>query len=406
MTILLLVSLLFGTVVSIPLAAGVNIYMHDIVVFVLVGVAAFSVFGRRRLVKPKLIGPIVAFAAAALLSLLVNWGRFAPRETAQAGLYLLRWILYAGVYASIVQTPISAPFLVTGLFWTGTAFSALGLVQFFLYSDLRNLWYLGWDPHYWRLFSTFLDPNYAGMMITLTIFLGFHFNKNSGTIINDTHVRVKFDTSENIMRIVAFGVNLVALYLTYSRASYLAFAVGFGIWVALEKKKLAGLLLMFFIGAVFIVPRPGGETLRLGRVDSTISRLENWQEAIGLFQTSPIIGHGFNTLRVLERQHSDGVGEGEAAPISRAAAGVDNSILFLLVTTGVVGLVSYGWLALSSVTLVGLRKPYKPIFWALFASTLVHSMFTNTLFYPWVMLWWWIFIGAEESSSTKENEEN
>ena len=49
----------------------------------------------------------------------------------------------------------------------------------FVYPDLRNLWYLGWDPHYYRVFATLLDPNYVGILLVLTIFVWIYIWVNN-----------------------------------------------------------------------------------------------------------------------------------------------------------------------------------------------------------------------------------
>lgn len=348
-------SLLFGQVGGITLAPGIVLYAHDVVLLVLLLVRLWNT---KHFIKPKLFLPIVLFSVVGLLSLFFALFRFAPWQVGQGSLYLLRWIAYASVYMILAQETTLGLFFLRGLFFTGSAFSVLGLLQYILYPNLRNLWYLGWDPHYYRLFSTFLDPNYAGLFIVLTILLGLHINKKLWP------VQI---------------INLFALYLTYSRGSYLAFISGSIVWIVMTKqwKWFWGLLL--FISLIFL-PKPGGDTLRLTRTDSTISRIENWREAGKLFMKAPVFGSGFNTLRFIKGN-----------PNSHAAGGVDNSFLFLFVTTGIVGLASYSWLLWS------MRSP-SPLYWAAMTATLVHSMFTNSLFYPWILLWWWIIAGTLRSS--------
>lgn len=348
---LFFVSLLFGQLGGIPIAPGVVIYAHDVVLFVLLCVQFWN---PKHFIKPKLLRPIILFSAVGLVSLLFALFRFPLWQVAQGSLYLIRWMFYALAYVLVVQQPGRGDFFMRGLFFTGSTFSVLGIFQYVLYPNLRNLWYLGWDPHQYRLFSTFLDPNYAGLFIALTIFLGLLINKKLWPIQI---------------------INLFALYLTYSRGSYLAFTAGIVIWIVMHKqwKWFFGLVLFVLL---LLLPTPGGDTLKLTRMDSTIARIENWQESMTRFGQSPIIGHGFNTLRFTSGD-----------PTSHAAGGVDNSILFLLVTSGIMGTASYIWLLWS------MRSP-SPLYWAAMATTLVHCMFTNSLFYPWILLWWFIIAGT------------
>lgn len=384
--IILLITLVFGQLSAFVPTPGVVIYLHDIV---LVALLCVGFVRKKPWRKPALFWPIVSFIVIGLVSLQINFTRFTPWQIGQGSLYLVRWIAYALLYVLIVQQSGLRIFLLSGLYVTGSVFSFLGLIQFALYPSLRNLSYLGWDPHYFRLFSTFLDPNYAGIFITLTIFLGLSIHHQVKSDTSRMHEHGRYDISfREVLWWVALVVNATALYLTYSRGGYLAFVVGFAVWTLIQKKKLFSWLFICFIAAIVIIPRPGGETLRLDRMDSTIARLENWQEAVSFFQKSPIIGHGFNTVRFLPRLN-EMVKPGD--PVSHAAAGVDNSFLFLLVTSGVAGLGVYLWLLWTSV-----RKS-APIGVVLVVALVVHALFVNSLFYPWIMLWFWMYWGAVES---------
>ena len=55
---------------------------------------------------------------------------------------------------------------------SGSLIVLLGFIQLMFYPALRNLYYLGWDEHLYRMFSTFLDPNFAGAFFVLfTLFV-------------------------------------------------------------------------------------------------------------------------------------------------------------------------------------------------------------------------------------------
>jgi hypothetical protein len=367
---ILFISLLFGQVGAFMPAPGVAFYAHDVVVCILLAIGVVHMLKKRRLIVPRLFWPIVSFGIVGSVSLLFVLLRFAPWQVGQGSLYLVRWIFYSLVYMGVVQMPTMSAFLLRGLYITGSAFSVIGLLQYVLYPNLRNLWYLGWDPHYYRLFGTFLDPNFAGLFILLTFLLGC--------------VRPVFGK----WRWVAQGINLVALYLTYSRGSYVAILVAGLVWIAVSKRWNILWYLMAAVALIILIPRPGGDTLRLLRVDSTVSRVNNWQDTLQLIQRSPIVGHGFNTLRFIERK---GILQRPGDPLSRAAAGVDNSFLFLLATTGVIGLGIYCWLLWKG------RGMTRASHAAILAAIVVHSQFINSLFYPWIMLWIWIYLGATEN---------
>ena len=88
--------------------------------------------------------------------------------------------------------------------------------------------------------------------------------------------------------------------------------------------------------------------------------------------------------------------------MTHAGAGTDNSFLFVLVTTGIIGLVSYIYL-LFSILKSMFRKITKKnnLAYITFSSciaVIVGSFTINALFYQFVMLWLWILIGITESS--------
>ncbi len=366
--------MLLGQIGGFMPVGGVVVYLHDVVVFVLLVTGLVRVLVKKKFVNPRLLWPIISFGAIALISLLLALLQFTPAQVGQGSLYLVRWVGYALIYILIVQAPAKGKFLLRGLYITGSIFSLVGLVQYILYPNLRNLWYLGWDPHFFRLFSTFLDPNFAGLFIVLTFLLGC--------------TRLVPASWTWILQ----GINLLALYLTYSRGSYLAILAAGLVWIVIEKKWRTLWFVVTAVLFIVFVPRPGGDTLRLLRVDSTVSRVANWQETIQLIQRSPIVGHGFNTLRFIERKS---ILQAPGDPVSKAAAGVDNSFLFLMATVGSIGVCMYIWLLWAT---VGITRASHL---AILTAVIVHSQFINSLFYPWIMLWLWIYWGAGETLRKK-----
>jgi hypothetical protein len=371
LSVVFLVSLLLGQIGGIQVYPGVVIYIHDIFLAILLaeGFVQYALTGK--FAKPKLAGLIGLFIAVAIISLLTNSGRFDLPALEAGSLYLVRWIFYALLYVLVRQTYIKADHWLNGLFVLGVGFGVLGLMQFILYPDLRNLSYLGWDPHFYRLFSTFFDPNFAGIFLVLTILLGTFLWQNK---------------KNRIWLVPAEVVCIVALLLTYSRSSYLAFISGLVALAVCKKQWLIIFGIIIFILAVVYVPRTSGSTLDLLRSDSTFARLGNWQQGVTLISQAPVFGHGFNMLRYVT---SD-----SGSPTSRAAAGLDSSILFVGATTGILGLLAYGYLIFSMVRMGRGNAVYLSCFVALG----IHSFFVNSAFYPWVLIWFWMLTGVVERS--------
>jgi hypothetical protein len=378
--LLLFGSLLFGQLGALPVAPGITIYLHDMVACFILGFGSIYIIHNKKFIKPDAVVPILSFIVIGLISLLLNFFRFSSGEIGLSSLYLLRWCIYAGIYILLIQGMVSSKFLFLWLYVTGTCLSVLGLFQYVLYPELRNLSYLGWDPHYYRLFSTLLDPNFTGIIIVLTIILGVYL-----TIVKKSNVLI-----------VTQIINFLALYLTYSRSSYLAAAIATICYILCSKKWKLMVLFMFVLTAIIVIPTPGGKTLRLTRIDSTIARIQNWQESVRLIRQSPVIGYGFNTLRYIKSQTGQSLPE---VSVSKAGAGTDSSILFLMATTGIFGTFIYIWLYKTIFRIfAGQKHAYllKTIFLCVTCAVLTHSLFVNSMFYAWVMVWLWIFTGACE----------
>lgn len=377
------ISLLFGTVSGISLAPGVTLYAHDIALVLLFFASLIALSLKKMFVRPRLLLPISGFIITGIVSLVLNTFRFPSWQIGQSSLYLLRWTLYAGIYVVVVQTVASSAFWLWGLFGVGAGFALLGLIQYFLYPSLRNLIYLGWDPHYWRLFSTLLDPNFAGIILVLAFLLGIYLWRSY--------------QKHFLFPVLTFL--LLALYLTFSRSSYLAFIASLGYLVSqLPHWRGRGLIaIVIFLLVIVVVPKPGGDTLRLDRMVTTIARVENWQQSIARIGESPIFGFGFNTLRFVNPRPDSEIA-------SKADAGVDNSMLFIFLTTGVLGFIAYCNLFYKQCTAATLFAKHKKhallghIFIACGIAIIIHSMFINSLFYPWVMIWMWILTGIVEST--------
>lgn len=379
---LLLGSLLLGTLTGISIQPGVVVYAHD---FILVsGIIYFGVRQWREHKKktraPSLVRPMVLFLSLGVISLVANVGSYGVADLFTSSLYLWRWAAYAYVNVLLVRSAIPVSTVLEHLFSFGLAFGVLGIAQFFLYPNLRFLMYMGWDPHYYRLFSTLLDPNFAGIILVLSVFLGYHL----------------YVTQKKHWLLAGVILLVICVYLTYSRSSYLA--LGFGMIVyGLLKKQFTVLGLLFALIAIIVyVPRPGGDTLRLWREDSTYSRFSNWKESSELFLKSPVIGHGFNTLRLIQTPAYTG----GMVYTSHAAGGVDSSILFLLVTSGVLGLLAYVYLLYRAGRFTDPAKKeqlqIKQLYIVSISAVCMHSFFVNSLFYPWVMIWVWVIVSAVE----------
>lgn len=375
----------FGEVIRFDFENNVALKLNDIFLFLLV--FYWLVSGSwKNVLKAPLFKPIGAFALIALLSLFVNSTNLKLQEFFVSSLYLFRWIFYAGVYFVVLgfeprfKRRISILMIISGSFVV-----IAGYIQYFLYPSLRNLYYLGWDEHLYRMFSTFLDPNFAGaFFVLLFIFMVdqlFLFKK-----------RNKYTYILFIMTVLT----LFAIFLTYSRTAILMLVVGTITFLILRKKTrwviavIVVIAFFTFLSQSFLK----SEGTNLLRITSSIARIESSKNAVAIFRDHPVLGVGFNSYRYAQKRY------GFSQPsryIDHTGAGTDNSFLFVLATTGIVGFLLYLFIWKKIMMMEIEFKSYSQVLFSSVFALFVGSFFINLLFYPFIMEWMWILVGLKEN---------
>ncbi|MBI2587500.1 O-antigen ligase family protein [Candidatus Amesbacteria bacterium] len=289
----------------------------------------------------QLTKPIFIFFVICLLSLIPAYFNYGQSAALVGLMYSLRWLTYSLFFISlsVIQVPIKNLIILIS-----SIFISTGLAQYFFLPDTRFLLSQGWDDHFNRAIGTILDPGFLGLL----------------------YVFILLFTKNKILWVLSF----LTLILTYSRASYLAFLAGF----AFSRKSFLKVLLLLTV-TVTLLPRPGGDGVKLERVYSIFSRFSSWQQAWRIFADHPVLGVGFNVYRYAQRDY--GFQDDPKWQISHANAGSDSSLLFVLATTGLLGLTAYSWYLYQLST----------INQQLITVVFVHSLFLNSLFYPFILLW-------------------
>jgi O-antigen ligase len=368
----------------------IHLYLTDF----LVALTVFAWLGKKlirkeKLKKPPLWLPISLFFLISLASLVFNSPLLSSGEVVVAFLYLLRWLVYAGIYFVVYDltknSKLKTEKLINAMILVGFVAAVLGLAQYFFLPDTRFLEAYGWDPHYYRVIGTFLDPGFLGLILVLSLII----------VVVKAWQKKKYRK-----RLIGAGlVVYLALALTYSRASYFAYSLAMGA-IAWRKRSAKFLFAVLAIGlmTVALLPRPGGEGVKLERESTIKARILNWQQSVEIARDNLLFGVGFNSYRYAQDRYIDWP-EGELE-ISHAGAGADSSLLFVLATTGIFGLIAYLWLWTKalSLSLRNLKKPENIIALASILAVFVHSFFANSLFYPWIMVWLWIVLGGIKES--------
>lgn len=327
---------------------------------------------------PKFFAPIRNFLWILFFSLVFSLSIFRPLEVLPGALYALRLAAYSLFFAAsfilVQKSERVKAFVFSALTYIGFFIAVFGLFQYFFYPDIRPFTVWGWDDHLFRLVGTFLDPGFT------SIFLVFGF----------LAALAKFFINRDKKLLAVLAVFILALALTYSRAGYVAFLAGILTFLFAKRNlKKALVIAGLFAMIVLLIPSFGSEGVRLGRTKSIFARLESYSEAVSIASKSPVFGMGFNNLCIAKDKF---LGQ----PVnfeSHACSGIESSLLMILATTGIIGLIVFAYLIYWIV-----REIPKDIYGVTFISSLVallvHSLFVNSLFYPWVMGWMGLLLGV------------
>lgn len=374
---LLFVIFPFGQLFKLELFKSINLHALDLVVALLVG---YFFLKRNKYTWPVFTRPLVSFWIVAAFSLLLGATKFNLFPVLTGALYLIRFIVYSSLYFVvdwlIKKDESLKSRIINDLQIVGISIAVFGLLQYFLFPDIRALKEFGWDPHLYRLFGTFLDPAFTGILLVFYLLLLLSLSLSGGF--------------KKVYIVPQFLLGFLALYLTYSRASYLAFLAGLAaILIAKGKKKLLLIFSFLFLVSLFLLPRTEGIGTKLERTSTILARFGNYQEALNIASKDPLFGVGFNLYRYAAGRNLE----------THSGAGADSSLLFVFTTTGIMGFLVYTglWLKIlyqawsSGNSVQGV---------ALFSSTvavLVHATFSNTLFYSWVLVWLGVLMGLKAS---------
>ncbi len=367
-------ALIAGQLIKLPiLTAGGGLTILDLIVLIFCLVGLYKL--KFKLKKPPLfLTTFLIFIFFAILSLALTPLHLKPTEYLSSFFYTIRlsayfllgWEIYIGAFPSIKRN------LTQILILSGLSLAILGLIQLAFLPDLRFLQRNGWDPHYFRTVSTFLDPNFLGGYLVLTLILLFKTNTK--------------------LHILISAVVYLALLTTFSRGAYLAFFTGFITLSLLSKSlKLGILTILLSAGLLFgyyNYQRSIAAPRNIDRAQSAQFRLNAWQQGSALFQQAPVLGVGYNSYRyALQSYHLAG------ADFLRThgSSTNDSSLLFVASTTGVIGLTSYLFFLVTLLKFAWQKYLQKNI-WGIVciagvSGVLIQSFFANTLFYPFILIW-------------------
>lgn len=383
---------------------------------------------RKNLVIPKNFIYLILFWAIALISLLFSLDL-------SGWFYLVRFIIYSSTFYLTFHL-VKARLLGLQEFLTlikiGVMTLAIfGVFQLIIFPDLEVLTMYGYDPHKFRIFSTFLDPNFFGAFLVFGFILSLH------ELVSKKYLNFHDYLKENHWNLIWNGMLVASIIFTFSRSAYLMLALAMLILLSVKNRKLLLFSVILFIVLYFTFPIFNQRINGAIRIDASASgRFSSWDKGLEIFQKNPVLGVGFNNVRNYSRENnlvqlfsSDGGNSG---------SGIDSSFIFIMTTTGLIGLVSFSMLmfkilldfftditksfkyfySLQFQPVKFLNKDFKlPVFtrWlnngyqknsygrnnylslpllSLTLGVMLNSFFINSLFYPQVMFVWYSLLGV------------
>lgn len=325
--ITLVLSLGFGQLLRFNLF-GLPIYLHDILVIFILATQV------RNIVIPTYLK--VFFVGLGLSSLRALF-LYPLSLLAVPSLYMFRLLAYLALYVLLQKSKLSIPKVI--FLFAGLATLVIGLAQYIYLPDMRVFQYLGWDDHLSRLTLPHYDPTFTAIMLSLAMLSFTHFAP----------------------------IFMLGILLSYSRSVWLSLALTAATFI--KSKHIILLVISAMLFAIIALPERFGEGTNLLRTYSITSRITSDFDYLTRYKWDLLLGRGLNTLPL----------DTPDSQYENHATGPNNSYLYLLVTTGVLGLVGWGVF----MKYLYSTSSFKPMLLFFFIS----SIFNNVMFYPFALLW-------------------
>ena len=294
-----------------------------------------------------------------LISFFVKFFDYSLFENIVSFLYLLRLFFYFlfFTYLYFYYQKKKKKDLVLGFLIFSFLTIIFSFVQFFLYPNLRNLAYLGWDVHQNRVFGVFFDTSVAASIYGLFFLFWLNY--------------------KNTRYLWLLPPLFLLLYFTYSR--FVIFSFFLTLFLFFLKKSS---LRYFFITLVFLIflliffPQKSGVGVNLNRFFSIEARIKENILGIEMGLKNLLFGIGYNRIRFF-RQKNNFLWQSDFN-IYHGASSFQSTYVTLFVATGVVGLLFFGK------GLIKLIDGSKEFFYLIFFIA-ISSLADNLLLHPFLI---------------------
>jgi O-antigen ligase len=320
---------------------------------------------------------LLIFIVSLVISNLANIPRYSLAENLTGSLYLLRFVMYTlilGIDLKVVtgNWPVTKNKIIKII---GLTIALIGIFQFIFLPDLRFLQYQNWDDHLGRLTFPFLDPSFSGAIL-LVFMIHLIYSERSRS----------FTT-----KIIIIFIELLAIFLTFSRATWLVTGVVLFLILihqsnSLFKKIIWGIGGVGVIGIIFIFllsPQKPFSSYgnKITRSETVKSRINSVGKAISIWQQNPIFGVGFNNYKTYQLKNNFEIKNKED---NRGESSVENSFVFVLATSGIFGFATFLFWVINLSPFKG--GTFKGSEKYILFSIILGSLFNNLFFYPFILL--------------------
>lgn len=374
-----LISVIFGEFGNFPFgASSISVGITDLLAFfTIVFLAVWKIGIKKEISVPKEFKILIFFWAVSFISLIFS-------THLEGGLYLIRFIFYSALflagYQVVDEIKDSRDKIISAICISGLILSILGFLQLIIFPDFEFLSEFGYDPHKYRLASTFLDPNLLGSNLNLSLALSYYF-----------YLKSKSKYWLGVCLTLA-----LAVLLTFSRSAYLMLFVEVFIFGLLRARKLLAGIIVIFVLLYILLPNFNQRIRGAINIDkSAEARIISWRNGIELASKNIVFGIGFNNIRYYINEYN--LIQTHSADGGNSGSGFDSSFLVIIATTGIIGLFTYGyfWFEIIKTLIKNLKSGgIYLLTLCIIAGLFVNSQFINSLFYPPIMAAMFLLLGT------------
>ena len=272
----------------------------------------------------------------------------------------------------------------------------IGIWSYFDTASLPEMW-VGRNL-YRRASGTLRNPNaYSSVLVFYMVFLFNHILVGRrGPLRNSLWILLR--------------VGMSSIFLTYSRASWLALIVFSLALLLIRFRAFAPFALLVLLGGAVLLSTVYTEGLnwaaqRLGNQKNVERRVIQMQASALMFQARPILGWGYEDYDKYDRQFVKPVGEMTPIEYDFIRGTSHNTFLTILAETGLMGLFCYlfpfvWWLRKSLIVLPGMSsegyfgRDFMLLLWLAILFYFIVTQFMDMQFIPFATLLVWLGLGV------------